>query len=469
MIPLPIDRIARAVAARVNGRAVDEPIQRVVTDSREVRPGDLFVAVRGERFDGHDFVDQALEAGASACLVSETADVQHPPSRSCLLEVGETVPALGKLAAWYRREVMSQNTCVVAITGSNGKTTTKQMLDHVLSVAWVGQASPRSFNNELGVPLTLLSSNEGDRYLIVEVGTNAPGEIAALSALVEPNVAVVTSIGEAHLEGLGDLSAVAKEKASLLRFVRPGGLAVVNTDRAEIGPFLSVGERVTLKTMGHEPGADVVTRAVASSLAGTTVELDGRDVYEVPLPGTHHAMNLAAVVTVARWLGMDKAQIRDRLRSFAPASGRAAVTRLGPTTIVDDAYNANPTSMTAAVHTLAEATAMRRVMIFGDMFELGAHCDALHERLIDCACREGIDVIVAVGPAFTRALARRAGGPCPPRVSFFCFEDAALAAAAMPALTREGDCIWVKGSRAVGLERVVARLQRVLVPQAAVA
>jgi len=469
MIPLPIDRIARAVGARVAGRVTAEPSQRVVTDSREVRPGDLFVAIRGERFDGHDFVDRALEAGASACLVSESADVQRPPERGCLLEVGDTVPALGRLAAWYRREVMSDKTCVVAITGSNGKTTTKQMLHHVLSKAFVGQVSPKSFNNELGVPLTLLSSNEGDRYLIVEVGTNAPGEIAALSALVEPNVAVVTSIGEAHLEGLGDIAAVAREKASLLRFVRPGGLAVVNIDQTEIVPFLSVGERVTLKSMGHEPAADVAARSISSSLAGTTVEVDGCDLYEVPLPGTHHATNVAAVVTVARWLGMDKASIRDRLRSFAPGSGRAAVTRLGPTTIVDDAYNANPTSMTAAVHTLADVTATRRVMVFGDMFELGAQCDALHRRLIDCACEKGIDVIVAVGPAFTRAVARRVGGPCPPRVSYFCFDDAALAAAAMPALTREGDCIWVKGSRVVGLERVVDRLRRVFAPQAAVA
>jgi len=469
MSPLALGQIAEATGGRIVGVDPHAFVKRVVTDSREVRSGDLFVALRGARCDGHAFAAQARARGAAACLVDERGLSSVAATRDGsdgLIVVDDTVRALGRLAAWYRRAVLSPLTTVVAITGSNGKTTTKQMLQHVLSGAFTGQASPKSFNNEIGVPLTLLAADRGDRYLIVEVGTNAPGEIAALSALIEPDVAVITSIGEAHLEGLGDVGAVAAEKASLLGFVRAGGLAVVNTERPQISPHLSVRDGVALKTMGRGCDVDVPVQVVASSLSGTLVEVGAGAVFEVPLPGAHHAANVAAAVTVARWMGMADAPIRQRSRTFAAGAGRAAVIRSGATTLIDDAYNANPTSMEAAVDALARATAGRRVMILGDMFELGGYRDRLHTRVVERARASGIDVIVAVGAAFTQAVADRSAGGT---VAFYCFHDAALAATAVPALVREGDCIWVKGSRVMGLEQIVDRLRRLFAPQAAVA
>jgi UDP-N-acetylmuramoyl-tripeptide--D-alanyl-D-alanine ligase len=329
-----------------------------------------------------------------------------------------------------------------------------------------GKASPRSFNNEIGVPLTLLAVDAEDRYLIAEIGTNAPGEVAALARIVEPDVGVITSIGEAHLEGLGSVAAVAKEKASLLSFVRDGGLAVVNIDREEILPRLDVGRRITLTTLGCTRRADVVARVVDASLHRTVVELNRQHRIELPLPGSHHATNVAAVVTVAQHLGVGTDVVVERLRSFSPQAGRADVAELGPVTLVDDAYNANPSSMAGAVETLTRVSSRRRVMIMGDMFELGDQSGAFHAAMIDRAFASGIELVVTVGRSFTRAAADR------PRVggrALYCFEDASLAAAATPALVRSGDCVWVKGSRAMGLECIVDRLRRDLAPQVAVA
>jgi len=466
MIELAIEDVTAAVCGRCVGSADGRRITRVVIDSREVRPGDLFVAIRGARLDGHKFVDQAAARGAAACLVDERGVAAGVGRGACLVVVEDTVAALGQLASYYRRCVMSADTVVIAVTGSNGKTTTKQMLHHVLSASYAGKASPNSFNNEIGVPLTLLLADAGDRYLVAEVGTNAPGEIAALARLVEPDVAVITSIGEAHLEGLGTVDAIAREKASLLSHVRTGGFAVVNTDRPEMLPYLDGPNRITLKTMGCSASADVQARVIEASLHRTIVELDGRDRFELPLPGAHHAVNVAAVATVARHLGVAMKLVAERLGTFEASPGRADVSELGSITLVDDAYNANPSSMAGAVETLAKEPSRRHVMIMGDMFELGDRSGELHAAMIDCAFASGVELVVTVGRVFAQAAVSR--GDADGR-ALYCFEDAPLAANAAAALLKSGDCVWVKGSRAVGLECVVDRLRRELAPQAAVA
>ncbi len=465
MIELDIGDVSAAVGARYTGSSEPRTVKRVVIDSREVRPGDLFVAIRGARLDGHQFVDQATAQGASVCMIDErSADAGIGRGVACVV-VADTVVALGRLAAYYRREVMFAHTKVVAITGSNGKTTTKQMLDHVLSAAQPGKASPKSFNNDIGVPLTVLAADADDRYLIAEIGTNAPGEVAALAQIVEPDVAVVTSIGEAHLEGLGTVEAVAKEKASLLGYVRSGGLAVVNVDRDEILPHLEVGPGVLLETTSLGRDADVVARVVEATLRHTVVELDGVGRFELSIPGAHHAVNAAAVMIVARHLGVEAGVVLERLGSFAAQPGRAEVTELGSITLVDDAYNANPSSMAGAVETLAGEPSRRHVMIMGDMFELGDRSGEFHAAMIDRAFASGVELVVTVGRVFAQAATTRCNTA---GRALYCFEDAPLAAQAAPALLQSGDCVWVKGSRAVGLECVVDRLRRELAPPPAV-
>lgn len=457
MIEMSFSDVSRAVGTNVLDAGGDGTVRRVVIDSRVVAPGDLFVAVRGDRFDGHDFVAQSVARGAVACIV-EAGRGAGAVSGTPRWEVCDTVVTLGRLAAHFRRHVIPSTTTVVGVTGSNGKTTTKSMLHHVLSSAMPGRASPRSFNNAIGVPLTLLSCEPGDRYLIAEIGTNAPGEVGALAEMVAPDVGVITSVGEAHLEGLGTLAAIAAEKASLLRHVRTGGVGVVNVDEPELVRRLHVPDGVELVTVGRAASADVVVRSVSSSLTETVVAIDGQHRVTIGMPGDYHAGNVGIVVTVARHLGVNLARATEALRSFVPQTGRTQVIEHQGMIIVDDSYNANPSSMTAAIDALSGVPLRRRVMVMGDMWELGTQRHERHRVMVDRAVAGGIEVVVLVGPTFGEVAADDAArwtGSAP-----ICFADAAVAGAALPMILRPGDCVWVKGSRAVGLDQTIDSLRQ---------
>lgn len=472
MIAMELGTVAEAIGAALEPPDGKIRVVRVTTDSRDVRPGDLFVAIPGESFDGHRFIPQAVLKGAAACVCSRVwfdaqrwGDEDRAPR---LLIVEDTVAALGRLATHYRRQVMSPATVVVAVTGTNGKTTTKDLLDHVLSGSLVGQAAPKSFNNQIGVPLTLLSAEAGDRYLIVEIGTNAPGEVASLASMTSPDVGVITSIGEAHLEGLGSIDGVAAEKASLLDHVRPSGLTVVNVDRQEIIPRLAKTDGQRLVTVGHGEDAAVGVSFTQGDLHRSRFEvhlptvLNQQGVREqlsvdLPMPGRHQGANVAAAVAVARWLGVAPDRIVERMRSFRPAEGRTRVLTLGGVIVVDDAYNANPASMSAAIDTLSRAGSGRRVLVMGDMLELGSHSASLHVRAVTAAFENRIDILVAVGPAVARAARETGRGDAPTRI-VQC-ENAAETTDRIMEIVEPGDTVWIKGSRAVALDRVVRDLE----------
>ena len=489
MIPMTLADIARATGAEVfnlnpGGRSSGSAL-RIATDSREVREGDLFVAIRGDRLDGHDYIKAACDGGASACLCDRRWFESEAPSAPHVargdrdlsipvLVVSDTVEALGQLAAHYRRDIMSPATVVIAITGTNGKTTTKAMLDHLLSQSFPGRAAIRSFNNAIGVPLTILSADADDRYLIVEIGSNAPGEVDALARIAMPNAAVITSIGEAHLEGLVDLAGVVREKASLLDHVRSDGLIVVNVDQPQML------ERLTDRTFPHpsseakdgapmpgRPGPRVVTigtglhaslavSIIESDVHRTTLELDGRVRATVPMPGRHHATNAAAAFAVARWFGIPPRQIIERLSTFVPLEGRTRSLALGDIQLIDDAYNANPTSMSAVVEALGAITDRRRVFVMGDMLELGDASSAFHEQIVEAVMSAGIEVLVAVGPRSVEAAGRRDWASRATRV--IACDDAADAVTKVADVVQAGDVVWVKGSRGIGLDRVVGDL-----------
>jgi len=462
MIPMLLGDVAAAVGATCSAGTAGVAVRRVTTDSREVLPGDLFFALRGVRFDGHQFAAEALAKGAVACVCDRNF---HPPTEAArflrgsgqALVVENTLDALGRLAKHYRHVVLPVSTVVIAVTGSNGKTTTKCMIDHVLGGEFKGRASPKSFNNAIGVPLTLLSADADDRYLVVEIGTNAPGEVASLAALASPNVAVITSIGEAHLEGLGDLHAVAVEKTSLLRFVRPAGFAVVNVDRPEILPYLASAGRTRLLTFGVDQSAKLCVTRRRADLYGTAFELEGRYRVELPMPGAHHATNAAAAFAVARWFGVAPQRIAERLQSFRPPEGRTQLAEIGGVKLVDDAYNANPASVAAAVEALQGAQNGRRVFVLGDMLELGVDSSASHRRVVRTAVEAGIEVLVAVGPATVEAA--RASQSEPNGTQVYCCEDASIANEVLDALVTVGDTVWIKGSRGMELDRIVRHLQ----------
>lgn len=480
MIPMTLGEIAAAVGVVCHPHDASIVVRRVTTDSRDVCPGDLFFALRGPRFDGHRFTAQALAKGAVACVCDRRLDaaIESGP----ILSVDDTLTALGRLAKHYRHAVLPVSTVVIAVTGSNGKTTTKCMIDHVLSGEFKGRASPKSFNNVIGVPLTLLSADGDDRYLVVEIGTNSPGEVAALATMASPNVAVITSIGEAHLEGLGDLHTVAAEKISLLRFVCPAGFAVVNVDRAEILPHLAamsgtVGTKAArtqnqdtdgwrccansgtrLLTFGVDQSAKLCVTRRRANLYGTAFELEGRHQIELPMPGAHHATNAAAAFAVARWFGMAPERIVERLRSFRPPQGRTELEEVGGVKLVDDSYNANPASVCAAVEALRGAANGRRVLVLGDMLELGVDSAASHGRIVRDALESGIEVLVAVGPATVEAA--RAHALDPKGTEVHCCADVLSANDLLDGLVVSGDTVWIKGSRGMHLDGVVRYLRR---------
>jgi len=331
------------------------------------------------------------------------------------------------------------------------------MIDHVLSGSFKGRSAPGSFNNHIGVPLTLLLADPDDRYLIVEIGSNAPGEVEALSAIASPDLAVITSIGEAHLEGLGSIDGVAAEKVSLLRHVRPDGLAVVNVDRPEIRPHLAAAQRAKLLTVGTDSSADLRITGVHGDIRSTTFELDDRYRIELAVPGVHHAVNAAAAFAVARWFGMSVEEIVERLRSFMPPEGRTRRLQIGGFTVVDDTYNANPASMAAVVETLRQDASGRRVLVMGDMLELGPQSASLHRRTVGAVLKAGIEILVAVGAAMADALRLIDG--CHQRTRVVLCADAEAASDALTKILAPGDTVWIKGSRAMELDRVVSDLQ----------
>lgn len=459
MIPMKLTDLAAAMDAVIDGGNTSGVATGVTIDSRDVKAGDLFFAFPGANVDGHRFVADALQKGAAACVCTRAgldAYASQWMSGPCLI-VDDVAGALVRLAGHYRREVMSIATAVVGVTGSNGKTTTKSMIDHVLSASFPGRAAPRNFNNLIGVPLTLLSAEADDRYLVVEIGSNSRGEVQLLGELASPNAAVITSVGEAHVEGLGDMAGVAKEKGSLLRCVRHDGLAVVNIDEPEIHPYLEGASCAKVWTLGADPGARLCVSQAKGDLSVTRFILDGRFSIELPMPGLHHATNAAAAFAVARWFGMPPEDIIERLKSFVPPEGRTRRIEVGGITIIDDTYNANPASMCAAIKTLCQHDAGRRILVMGDMLELGSAGAAHHERVLRSALDAGVEVLVAVGEAMASAAANV-------RNKTGCGEivvcaDASEAGDALVARLKSADAVWIKGSRLMGLDAMVRDLE----------
>jgi UDP-N-acetylmuramoyl-tripeptide--D-alanyl-D-alanine ligase len=450
-------------------RGGDVELDGVSTDSRTTRTGQLFIALRGENTDGHRYLAQAVGAGAGMLIVDDpasTAGLQRPPA---VLHVPDTGAALLKLAWAYRRTL--ERTRVIAVGGSNGKTTTVQLIQQVLSTRLRGTASIKSFNNAVGVPLTILSAKRTDQYLVCEVGTNAPGEIAPLTACIEPDIAVLTSIGREHLEGLGSLRGVVQEEASLLAGLRPGGVAVLNADAEGLvetaTPLLAAlggkgASARTVVTFGWHDGADLRITRCDQRFEGLRFCFNERDCYDLPLLGEHNAGNAAAAIAVARRLGLDNDAIREGLSKARGPDMRLERCVAGGVSVINDAYNANPDSVLAALKTFAQVGAggefRRRVLVLGDMLELGDHGPDMHREVGEAAARVGADLVVLVGrlSLFTGERLSRAQ----PGVELAMFEDLDDGRDGQAAaLLRAGDLVLLKGSRGMRLERVLRRLE----------
>lgn len=430
----------------------DLPLRGVNTDTRTIGEGQVFVALRGERFDAHDYIDAAIERGAGLVVVEREVAVNS--ARAAVLVVEDTVAALQAMAkAW--RVVLGEAGCrVIAITGSNGKTTTRHLIHAALSTGLNGSQSPKSFNNHIGVPLTLLAAKAEQDFVAVEIGSNHPGEVAALANIVQPDAAVVVSVGREHMEFFGTLEGVAKEEGAVLSFVRGGGVAVVNDEAWRlIEPTVTLSAGVRVVRYGEGDDADV--------------RLSDEQPLALPLLGRHNQINALAALAVARWAGVDEAAARAGLAKVQPVEGRLQVLRYGdddaPITVLHDAYNANPDSMLMALQTLAEqpvGDGGRRIAVLGDMFELGdagpEEHRAIGRRLVEL--RDVIEQVMLIGQfSLFAAEAMRGDFPEERMRVYAAWEDGLPTTFA--AMLQPGDVVLLKASRGMRLERLLMGLE----------
>lgn len=434
-----------ASALQATATGPDVAFGVVATDSRNLPPGALFVALRGERFDGHAYAARALELGAAAVMVEASAKLGLAPA----IVVPDSRLGLGRLAAWHRHRMPAR---VAAITGSNGKTTVKEMLAAILA-AEAGEsavlATRGNFNNEIGMPLTLLRLTPEHRYAVLEMGMNHAGELDYLSHLAEPDVALINNALRAHLEGLGSVEAVARAKGEIYAGLKPDGVALVNADDAHAGLWhkLAGGRRVV--TFGLDAGdirGESECLPDASKLVLHTPA--GRVATRLSVPGLHNVRNAVAAAALAHVLDIPLASIADGLARFAGVKGRLQVHLciLGAR-LIDDTYNANPDSVTAAIAVLA-AQPGTRLLVLGDMGELGADAASLHREIGATARAAGIDRLLCLGEMSVEAAAAFGPGA----MHFERIEEllAEIEVALGPDVT-----VLVKGSRFMKMERVV--------------
>jgi UDP-N-acetylmuramoyl-tripeptide--D-alanyl-D-alanine ligase len=422
-------------AARTGGAGAPGPV-RAVIDSRAAGPGDLFVGLPGERVDGGRFAAQALEAGAWGVLVGAERARDLPPGAGAVIAADDPLAALGALARAWRREL---GAAVIGVTGSVGKTSTKDLLAAMLAPQRATVASRANFNTEIGLPLEVLAAPAGTEVLVLEMAMRGFGQIAELAAIAEPDVGVITNIGPVHLEQVGSLDGVARAKGELLGGLREGGAAVVPAGEATLEPWI----RPDLEVSRFGPGGDVAFDGDAVVARGKRLDL------ELPFTAAHQRTNALAAVAAALAVG-----VRPQGRvaaNFSALRGERVALPSGAE-IINDCYNANPLSMRAALDDLAaQAPAGRRVAVLGDMLELGPEEERHHREVGEHAARSGVDVLVAVGPRAAVAAAAFDG-------ESHAVEDAGAAAELAAGLLRRGDLALVKGSRGVGLEVVAERL-----------
>ncbi len=424
------------------------PVQSISTDSRNLAVGDVFIALRGDRFDGHGFVETAVASGATVAVVDQAFDLSPALNQalSCsILQVEDTLAAYQALGRYWRQQFAGP---VVAVTGSVGKTTMKELIAAVLGTQGQVLKTQANFNNEIGVPKTLLGLDESHRYAVVEMGMRGLGEIELLAQIAEPNVAMITNVGTAHIERLGSESAIAQAKCELLTGLKSDGIAVLNADNSrlmETAAEVWSGETITF---GLDQG-DVQGQILDDGMLAV-----GEQRFKLPLPGRHNALNFCGALAVAQALGIDWADLTD-LALTLPDGRSQRYDLANGIALLDETYNAGAESMAAALQLLAQTTGQRRIAVLGTMKELGEHSVRLHRQVGQVVAQQGIDLLLTLAdPAEAAALAEGAAG-----VKVQAFERADSLVDYLKLEGKDGDRILFKASRAVALDKVVEQLK----------
>ncbi len=449
MVPFTLRQALSACKGAFAGdeKLLGQRITGVTIDSRAVQPGFMFVPIKGENHDGHDFIDKARELGALCCLT------EKPLEEEPYILVNSTLRKFQDIAEFYRSLF---GIPVVGITGSVGKTTTKELIAGVLEQKYSVLKNEGNLNNQTGVPITLMKLDHSHEAAVIEMGMNHFGEIANLARIARPKVCVLTNIGEAHLEFLGSKEGILKAKSEMLEFMEPDGHVVINGD----DPLLAtlVARFPDAVTYGFGEGNRVRAKDVVDmGLDGVSFTAchEGKETkLHVPSPGAHMVMNALAALAVGEILGVGEEHIQRGISGFEPSSGRMHIIEAGKITIISDAYNANPTSMAASISIAAKAKG-RKVCILGDMFELGEN-EAEYHKCVGChAAKEGIDVIIGVGKLSKNIYeaAQEQGA------NALHFENREALIEALPKLIQKGDTVLVKASHGMHLETVAEWLK----------
>jgi len=414
-------------------------------DSRQLKPGDLFFALKGETRDGREFVASAQAGGAAAAVVSEKVD--GIAADFVQIAVDSPLDALQQLAIHARDGIRVP---IVAISGSNGKTTTKEMLAHILSGTMNVFKSPGNFNNHIGVPLSILGAPRDSEVLVMELGSNHRGEIARLTQIARPHVGVLTNVGRSHIGFFGSVEEIAREKSDILRHLEPGGTGVVNADDCVLGGALADID-AGLVTFGVEREAQFKAAGVKPLTGGgSSFTVAGQHV-NLKVPGLHNVYNALAAIAAASLLEVGLRASAEALESFEPV--RVKTISASSITIIDDSYNANPDSVRAAVDILSATPAPRRIFILGEMLELGSESERLHREVGAMLAASGTDILIGIGGRTRNTVEEAVSSGMDPGSALF-FETKADAKAYIGDAVREGDVILVKGSRLAGLEEI---------------
>ena len=457
------DAMAAAMRADIGG-ALPRAITGISIDSRTIAPGEAYFAIKGDVHDGHDFVEAALGAGAALAVVAAAQRARFPKDAPLLI-VDDVLAGLVELARASRARLGGR---VIAVTGSVGKTSTKEMLRQVLAPQGATHASVASFNNHWGVPLSLARCPADVAYAVFEIGMNHPGEITPLVALVRPHIAIITTVEPVHLEFFKNVEAIADAKAEIFTGVEPGGTAILNRDNAQFARLQRRAKKVgiaNIVTFGGYRAADarLIDVSLHADCSAIHADIFDHDItYKLGMPGRHMALNSLAVLAAASLVGADLVRTALELSQFQPAAGRGVRRQLdlgnGTATLIDESYNANPASMAAALNVLGRAAvgpSGRRIAVLGDMLELGPASADLHRNLAAAVTANGIDAVFCCGSQMQNLWEAL---PTATRGGYAQSSD--LLQSQVVAALREGDAVMIKGSLGSRMKVIVSALEK---------
>ncbi len=430
----------------------DIKCSRFSTDTRLIEKNDVFFAFKGEKFDGHDFLKEAFDKGARTFIVSDETKLKQVLSKEAnVIKVADTVAAYGDCAAHARLQC---NIPFIAVTGSVGKTTAKELVAHFLQASLNVLKNRGTENNLIGVPKTLLQLTSAHEAAVLELGTNAPGEIGRLASLVKPQIGILTQIGYSHLEGLKNLEGVKKEKTSLIQHIERGGLLLLNGEDPEQADIQS-GVHKIIRVGFSKPQADVIADQIWCHENGTTFRLNGQELFETQLIGRHNLIHILFAIEVSKRLGIDLALMQKCLPGFKPVPGRLQIKKVDEMIFIDDSYNSNPTSFEAALETLKNMKVRgRKAVVCGDMLELGERSVELHQKMGKILAQMKLAYIVAAGD-LCQVLVDEAIKDGYDAQRIFHVPNSLEAGQIVMKQAMPGDVILIKGSRRMAMEKIL--------------